>query len=156
MLDGLREAFISSQNIFSNTQWIQILIILIQFLRILRSRKRLSKQLQTFFLCNRAREIFLLADLWITATTIANINTTFFLVNNTNDQPPFYSNLSQNWEGGTSNIKSTYKTNKPPPFSSNLSQNWGGGAKTILTTQVNDPLTLCALRRRNVPDHSHR
>ena len=61
--------------------------------------------------------------------------------------PPFYSNLSQNWEGGASNIKSisnAFNTDEPPPFSSNLSQNWGGCANTILPTQVNDPLTLCA------------
>ena len=84
----------------------------------------------------------------ITATTTTNNSNMFFLVNNRNDPPLFFSNLSQNWEGGTSNIKliyKAYKTNDPPPFSSNLSQNWGRCPKTILPAQVlNDPLTLCA------------
>ena len=55
----------------------------------------------------------------ITATTTTNNNKMFFLVNNIKDPPPFYSNLSQNWEGGASNIKSisnAYNTNDPPHF----------------------------------------
>ena len=105
------------------------------------------KRTSNFLAAQQSKGDLLAGRPLITATTTTNNNKMFFLVNNIKDPPPFYSNLSQNWEGGASNIKSisnAFNTDEPPPFSSNLSQNWGGCANTILPTQVNDPLTLCA------------